>query len=265
MEVKSHHSGKESARKSHNASKNAKAQTIVKMSGKKGETREVYQPVKNAVDLDEVKSRSEPQKKPQVFAALSVSTGCLSYGICMAYTSSAIPSMMEPHSALNIGYEEASWMSSLLALGALFGSLSAVFLMDAVGRKASLLAFSVMSLFIGWTLLMAASQAWQLYLGRFLLGLGTGLEVTISPVYIHETSRANMRDICGSFPQVMTALGIVICYFMGRSLAWNWLSLAALIFLIPFTFGLYYIPESPPWLVYNDEEDLAFRSMSQIR
>ena len=58
---------------------------------------------------------------------------------------------------------------SLLALGALFGSLSAVFLMDAVGRKASLLAFSVMSLFIGWTLLMAASQAsWKML--RLLLG-----------------------------------------------------------------------------------------------
>ena len=98
--------------------------------------------------------------------------------------------------------EEASWMSSLLCIGALFGSLSAVFLMDAVGRKASLLAFSVMSLFIGWTLLMAASQAWQLYVGRFLLGLGAGLELTISPVYIHETTRPNMRDICGSFPQV---------------------------------------------------------------
>ena len=131
--------------------------------------------------------------------------------------------------------------------------------------KASLLAFSVMSLFIGWTLLMAASQAWQLYVGRLLLGLGAGLEISISPVYIHETTRPNMRDICGSFPQVMTALGIVICYAMGRSLAWNWLSLAALIFLIPFVFGLYYIPESPPWLVYNEEEDLAFRSMSQIR
>ena len=59
---------------------------------------------------------------------------------------------------------------SLLCMGALFGSLSAVYLMDAVGRKASLLAFSVMSLFIGWTLLMAASQHWQLYTGRFLLG-----------------------------------------------------------------------------------------------
>ena len=91
---------------------------------------------------------------------------------------------------------------SLLAIGALFGSLSAVFLMDAVGRKAALLAFSVLSLFIGWTLLMAASQSWQLYVGRFLLGLGAGMEITISPVYIHETTKPDMRDICGSFPQV---------------------------------------------------------------
>ena len=92
---------------------------------------------------------------------------------------------------------------SLLPLGALFGSLSAVYLMDAVGRKASLLAFSVMSLFIGWTLMMAASQIWQLYAGRFLLGLGAGLEITISPVYIHEVCRPHLRDVCGSFPQVM--------------------------------------------------------------
>ena len=140
----------------------------------------------------------------QIFTSLAVSTGCLSYGICMAYTSSAIPSMLDPNSSLTITYSEASWMSSLLALGAMFGSLSAVFLMDAVGRKASLLAFSVMSLFIGWTMMMAASQAWQLYVGRFLLGLGAGLEITISPVYIHETTKPELRDVCGSFPQVIT-------------------------------------------------------------
>ena len=68
---------------------------------------------------------------------------------------------------------------SLLCMGALFGSLSAVYLMDAVGRKASLLAFSVMSLFIGWTLLMAASQHWQLYTGRFLLGKVHNFQVNL--------------------------------------------------------------------------------------
>jgi MFS family permease len=50
---------------------------------------------------------------------------------------------------------------------------------------------------------MAASQAWQLYVGRVLLGLGAGLEITISPVYIHETTKSEMRDVCGSFPQVL--------------------------------------------------------------
>ena len=52
---------------------------------------------------------------------------------------------------------------------------------------------------------------------------------------------------------------------MGRHLAWNWLALAGAVFLFPFTFGLYFIPESPPWLVYNDEEDLAFKSVVLVR
>ena len=52
---------------------------------------------------------------------------------------------------------------------------------------------------------------------------------------------------------------------MGSHLEWNWLALAGAVFLFPFTFGLYFIPESPPWLVYNDEEDLAFKSVVLVR
>ena len=44
----------------------------------------------------------------------------------------------------------------------------------------------------------------------------------------------------------MTAVGIVLCYLLGRNLAWNWLSLICCVAIIPFTFGLYYVPESPP-------------------
>ena len=67
------------------------------------------------------------------------------------------------------------------------------------------------------------------------------------------------------FLQVFIALGILVCYIMGRSLEWNWLALAACLFLFPFVFGLYFIPESPPWLIYNDEEDLAYKSMLMVR
>ena len=64
---------------------------------------------------------------------------------------------------------------------------------------------------------------------------------------------------------VFIALGILLCYIMGRNLVWNWLALAAALFLFPFTFGLYFIPESPPWLIYNDEEDLAFKAWSLFK
>ncbi len=67
------------------------------------------------------------------------------------------------------------------------------------------------------------------------------------------------------FHQVFIAVGVLLCYAMGRDLEWNWLALVSCVFLFPFTFGLYFIPESPPWLVYNDEEDLAFKSMVLIR
>lgn len=54
----------------------------------------------------------------QLLAAVSVSTGCISYGICMAYTSSAIPSMLAPNNSLTIeiGTQETTWMSKFPCL-----------------------------------------------------------------------------------------------------------------------------------------------------
>ena len=51
----------------------------------------------------------------QLIASLAVSVGCVTYGICMAYTSSAIPSMLQPNNTspltVNIGDYETTWMS----------------------------------------------------------------------------------------------------------------------------------------------------------
>ena len=65
--------------------------------------------------------------------------------------------------------------------------------------------------------------------------------------------------------QILTASGLVLSYALGANLAWNWLSLASLVAIIPFTIALYYLPESPAWLIFNGEEDLAFKSMPIIR
>ena len=55
----------------------------------------------------------------QIAAAVSVSTGCISYGICIAYTSPAIPSILEPNHTTSLtnvlGDEEVSWMSESIS------------------------------------------------------------------------------------------------------------------------------------------------------
>ena len=62
-------SPQDSETKTQLVNKHVKAQTMVKISGNKGGTKEVSRKVKSK---DEVKSRSEPQKKPQVSAATVV-------------------------------------------------------------------------------------------------------------------------------------------------------------------------------------------------
>ena len=55
----------------------------------------------------------------------------------MGFSSSAAPALTSANSTFTISPDQATWMASLLCIGALLGSLSAVFLMDAVGRKVS--------------------------------------------------------------------------------------------------------------------------------
>lgn len=57
--------------------------------------------------------------------------------MCVAFSSSAAPALISANSTFTISPDQATWMASLLCIGALLGSLSAVFLMDAVGRKVS--------------------------------------------------------------------------------------------------------------------------------
>ena len=57
--------------------------------------------------------------------------------MCVGFSSCAAPALTSANSTFTISPDQATWMASLLCIGALLGSLSAVFLMDAVGRKVS--------------------------------------------------------------------------------------------------------------------------------
>ena len=68
-----------------------------------------------------------------------------------------------------------SFSAGLLSLGQIFGSLITALISESLGRKATILV-SCLPIMIGWLCLAMGNFSSILILGRFLVGLGMGIE-----------------------------------------------------------------------------------------
>lgn len=78
-----------------------------------------------------------------------------------------------PTSSIPITKDEATWVSSLICLGALLQGPFTGYLMQRVGRRGAMIIMSL-PLFAGWMFIIFASDVWMLYLGRLLSGFAIG-------------------------------------------------------------------------------------------
>jgi len=105
------------------------------------------------------------------------------------------------------------------ALGALFGGIIA----DKMGRKPAII-FSDMLLIVGPAILWGASTIKYLFIGRLITGLGVGLSIMASNVFLAESSPINVRGAVVATYQIMIAVGIVASYAAGLIInSWNWM------------------------------------------
>jgi sugar porter (SP) family MFS transporter len=100
-----------------------------------------------------------------------------------------------------------------------------------------------------------------LVVSRVLIGLAIGAASLVVPLYIAELAPAERRGRLVSLNQLMITVGIFVSYLVGFALAaaeaWRWmLGLAAVPSAIMIA-GLFFLPESPRWLVSRDRADEA--------
>ena len=110
-------------------------------------------------------------------------------------------------------------------------------------------------LFLLGSLEQAASQVVrELVLGRVMVGLGVGMASMVVPTYLAEVAPSDLRGRIVGINSLLVTGGQVIAYvidaaFYNLPKGWRWMVLAggapALIQLI----GLFYLDESPRWLV----------------
>ncbi|EMG48708.1 hypothetical protein G210_0690 [Candida maltosa Xu316] len=183
--------------------------------------------------------------------------------------------------ALHFNSHENSLVSSLMPLGAVAGSILLTPLQK-IGRKNALLASAVM--YVGAILCAAAPIPRELadgtfdnsrsrdviYAGRFLLGVGVGIEGGSVGVYISESVPSNFRGRYVSVMQLSIAIGEVLGFAVAAIFfevhgGWRFMLGSSLVFSTIFFIGLLFLPESPRFLVFKGKFGEAFNVFARLR
>ncbi|MBA4145926.1 MAG: MFS transporter [Cytophaga sp.] len=154
-------------------------------------------------------------------------------------------------------------------IGTVLGSLVAGNPAEVYGRKKVLQAIGL--LYLATSLGAALTSSWHLFiLFRFLGGIGVGASSVVGPMYISEIAPAQRRGRLVALFQFNVVSGILIAFLsnyfffgIGED-AWRWmLGVQAIPSLIYFIM-VFFVPESPRWLVKQKRSKEAEEILNQI-
>jgi len=166
-----------------------------------------------------------------------------------------------------------------ILVGSAFGAFGAGRLADRIGRRSVMMLAAILFLFSA--LLAGAADSSAVFIfARIIGGLGVGAASVISPVYISEVTPASIRGRLSSVQQVMIITGLTGAFVANFALAryaggststlwldypaWRWMfwlqAIPAAIYLI----ALFFIPESPRYLVVKGHNERARKVLTRL-
>ncbi|KAI1102418.1 general substrate transporter [Jackrogersella minutella] len=178
-----------------------------------------------------------------------------------------------PNTAIgwNISTVRQQLITSLMTLGAFISSATAGLIAAKLGRKACLW-LGCLGCVVSNIIMMTTSNINALYIGRLLNGLANGYFMTFSQLFIQESSPAKYRGLFLTAFQFCTSFGTLIGTIVDWATASRldrsaYLIPLGLIFIVPLilAIGLFFIPESPRWLILQDRIEDGQKSLEWLR
>jgi len=219
-----------------------------------------------------------------IFLSSVAALGGFLFGYDTAVISGTIGSVA---AQFNLNDVSTGWYVGCALVGSIFGVAIAGKLSDYFGRKPVLLISAVLfsSSAIGC---MFSANISQLVIYRIIGGIGIGVASVISPLYISEISVSRFRGVLVTLYQLAITVGFMVAYLVNYAIseyavnmqavgtandAWskimvdeNWRGMlgAEAIPALLFFLMLFFIPESPRWLVVKNKESSAFKTLQRI-
>jgi len=201
-----------------------------------------------------------------LLVSIVAALGGLLFGFDIAIITGAGPFLTE---SFELNSLQEGWAYSSLLFGCIIGAALAGRLSDVYGRKPILfgvaLLFAVTSLGSGM-----AIDLTTLVIARIIGGFAVGAASGIAPLYISEISPSKVRGSLVSMYQLFIVTGILISYFINYLLSgigddnWRWMFATGAIPSVLFFMVLFFIPESPRYLVRKGLKEKAFTILKNI-
>ena len=198
-------------------------------------------------------------------AALFAALGGLLFGYDTGVISGALI-FIKREFGLTTAAEEVVVSGVLLGatIGAIFGGKAA----DLFGRRRVLLVTAAI-FGIGALASALAPSPTILIVSRVVLGLAIGLASTNVPVYLSEVAPPHARGWVVSLFQLAVTVGIVVAYLTDYAFAgvegWRWMLGLAVVPALVFGTGMFFLPETPRWLIRGGYDEVAHRVLVRIR
>lgn len=166
-----------------------------------------------------------------------------------------------------------------LLIGCVIGAFGAGTLADRFGRRNVMRIAAI--LFLGGALVQGFAHDHTIFvIARIIGGMAVGAASVLSPAYISEVAPANIRGRMTTVQQVMIITGLTAAFlvnyylagaagsslspFWGGIEAWRWMYLMQAIPAAVFLIALFFIPESPRYLVAKGRDAEADKVLTDL-
>lgn len=225
----------------------------------------------------------------QIVKLLGKKKGLISGGIILtlltiwiiSFVSSPVPN--DPAALKDTSDTVKGFVIASALIGCVIGGSIAGFISRALGRKNGLF-IAAIAFFISaigaWKPeafnVFGTLDVYSFVIYRIIGGVGVGLASMISPMYIAEIAPAKTRGKLVSFNQFAIIFGMLVIYFVNYFIAkqgdeqwlitdgWRWMFFSGAIPAGIFIILLFFIPETPRYLVLNGQEDKALKVLNKI-
>lgn len=197
--------------------------------------------------------------------ALVASMGGFLFGYDLVVIAGALPLLVD---YFHLTPAMKGFAVSSAILGAIIGPLIGLWFADTLGRRRTMM-LAAMCFLVSTIGTSLATTIWHFIFWRFLGGIGIGLAMISSPIYIAELSPPEKRGSLVNVNQLSNVIGINLAVIVGYlfsfgDFGWRWMFGSQGIPVFFLIFGLLMIPESPRWLAAKNRLTEALEVLTKI-